>query len=143
MTNKDPQRAVAEWLASCQTRFKNMYDADLDENGWPALQKALKHYDDVGYFTVGEIQYLFNRSHPLGALPKYNQHKGYHRLYGDLKPCPIPDLIASGLVNWRTGQNGVIQQPFAAAIKAETRWEFRQGNLRPQQNTSFGDLFEA
>ena len=132
---------VAQWLDSCQTRFKNMEAAGLDKNGWPALKKALKNFNEKGYFTVGEIQYLFNRSHPLGALPKYNTHKGLNKLHGELLECPIKDLVDTNLVNWRTGQNGVMQPQFAQAIKAETKWEWRMGNLRAQHNTTFSDLF--
>lgn len=133
---------VATWLDSCNTRFKNMESANLDANGYPAISKALKNFDEKGYFTVGEIQYLFNRSHPQGALPKYNTHKGYNNLYGDMLKCPINDLISTNIVNWRTGQNGVMQPNFANAIKTETRWEWRNGNLRPQVNTAFSDLFQ-
>jgi len=133
--------AVALWLDSCKTRFKNMYDHDLDKNGWPALEKALKNYDEKGYFTVGEIQYLFNRSHPKGAIPTYNTHRGYNLRHGDMLRCPIKDLVDTNLVNWRTGSNGVIQPALAQAIKQETKWEFRMGNLRPQVNTTYNDLF--
>ena len=133
--------AVAQWLDSCTTRFKNMEAAKLDEHGWPALKKALKNFNEKGYFTVGEIQYLFNRSHPMGALPKYNTHKGLNKLHGELLECPLKDLVDTNLVNWRTGQNGVMQPQFAAAIKAETKWEWRMGNLRAQHNTTFSDLF--
>lgn len=131
---------VAVWLDSCQTRFKNMHSAKLDMNGWPALQKALTNFDEKGYFTAGEMQYLFNRSHPKGALPDYNTHKGYHKKFGNLEQCPIKDLVDSGLVNWRSG-TGVMQSQFADAIKDETRWEWRMGNLRPQVNTAYSDLF--
>ena len=133
---------VAQWLDSCSTRFKNMFDSNLDTQGWPALQKALEHYDEKGYFTVGEISYLFHRSSKYGAFPKYNTHKGYNKLHGEMLPCPIKEIISSNVVNWRTGQNGVMPQQLAAAIKAETKWEWRNGNLRPQINTAFSDLFE-
>jgi len=139
--NEQAIRNVANWLASCQTRFKNMYDADLDKEGWPRLKQAMDNYDTRGFFTVGEMQYLFNRSHPRGALPKYNHHRGYHKIYGEITDCPLRDLVDSNIVNWRTGGNGVIQPQFATAIKAETRWEFRNGNLRPQPNTAYDDLF--
>jgi hypothetical protein len=132
------QKSVAEWLDSCEKRFRNMFDAKLDENGYPAIQKALKNFNEKGYFTIGEIQYLFNRSHPQGALPKYNRHQGYDKKYGDMIQCPIKDLVDSNLVNWRTGKP---QQPFADAIRAETRWEYKMGNLRPQSSTAFSDLF--
>jgi hypothetical protein len=132
---------TADWLDSCNTRFKNMYDSKLDLNGYPAITKAMANFDSKGTFTVGEIQYLFNRSHPMGALPKYNTHKGYNKIHGDMLPCPLKDLIASGIVNWRTGQNGVLQPMFEQAIKKETSWEWRMGNLRAQTNTAFNDLF--
>lgn len=134
-------RNVAIWLDSCNNRFKNMHTAGLDMNGYPAITKALKNFDEKGYFTVGEITYLFNRSHPQGALPKYNTHKGYNKLHGDMIACPIKDLIDANVVNWRSGQNGVMQPNLINAIKAETKWEWRNGNLRPQQNTTFSDLF--
>jgi hypothetical protein len=132
---------VAQWLDSCNTRFKNMHTAGLDMNGYPAITKALSNFDDKGFFTVGEITYLFNRSHPLGALPKYNTHMKYDKLHGTMLKCPIKDLVDTNIVNWRSGQNGVMQPNFASAIKAETRWEYRMGNLRPQVNTTFDDLF--
>jgi len=132
---------VAHWLDSCNTRFKNMYDAGLDLNGYPAITRAMNNFDAKGSFTVGEIQYLFNRSHPLGALPKYNTHMKYDKIHGNMLKCPINDLITTNIVNWRSGQNGVIQPQFAGAIKAETKWEWRNGNLRPQVNTAFSDLF--
>jgi len=137
----DPTRPVALWLDSCQTRFKNMDLAGLDKNGYPAIQKAMNNFNEKGFFTVGEIQYLFNRSHPLGALPKYNRHRGYDKIHGAMLQCPLKELIASNLVNWRTGSNGVMQAPLASAIKAETNWEWRMGNLRAQVNTAYSDLF--
>lgn len=134
-------RNISEWLASCQTRFKNMYVAELDMNGYPALTKALENYNTKGYFTVGEIQYLFNRSHPKGAIPRYNRHRGYDKIHGNLLPCPLADIIDCNVVNWRTGSNGVIQEHLMDAIKAETNWEFRIGNLRPKHMTTYSDLF--
>lgn len=132
---------VADWLESCYTRFENMHRAGLDKNGLPAIQKALRHYRDTGQLTVGSVQYLFNRTDPRGAVPKYNTHRGYNKRHGEMLPCPIKDLVDSGMVDWRSGSNGVIQQQFAAAIRADTRWEYRMGNLRPQQHTTFSDLF--
>jgi len=131
---------IALWLDSCSTRFKNMELAKLDMNGRPAFEKAMRDYEDKGYFTVGSIQYLFNRTDPRGALPKYNTHKGYDRKYGVMLPCPIKDLVDSNLINWRSG-SGIIQSQFADAIKEDTRGEYKMGNLRPQTNTTYSDLF--
>jgi hypothetical protein len=139
--NDEALRRVAEWLDSCLTRFKNMSEAGLDENGYPAIQKALSNYQDKGYFTVGEIQYLFNRTHPKGKYSTYNTHKGYNKKYGNMMECPLKDIIDANIVNWRTGTNGVIQNTFANTIKAETAWEFRAGTLRARYDTTFNDLF--
>ena len=139
--NTDPKEVVADWLTSCYTRFENMYNADLDKNGLPAIKKAIANYKANGYFSVGEVQYLFNRTHPDGGVPKYNKHKGYDKKYGSMLRCPIKELVDSNMVNWRSGSNGVIQQPFANAIANETNWQWRMGNLRPKNNTTFGDLF--
>lgn len=137
----DPTKAVAAWLDSCQHRFKNMYDAGLDKNGWPALQKALRNFDERGSFTVGEIQYLWNRTDPMGSYPEYNTKRGYNKKFGNMLPCPLKELIDSNLVDWTTGKNGVIQQNLADAIRKRTAWEYRMGNLRAQRNTAFADLF--
>jgi len=141
MAKEQAIKSVALWLDSCLTRFKNMHQADLDLAGYPAIQKAMANFDNRGLFSVGEIQYLFHRSHKFGKLPKYNTHKGYNKLYGEILPCPIQDLIDSGLVNWPSGQNGVIEPELVNAIQKETKWTWTNGNLRPQKNTSFNDLF--
>jgi len=141
MSKDSATYVVAQWLDSCQTRFKNMEAADLDKNGWPALKKALDHFNEKGYFTVGQIVYLFNRTDTRGIYPKYNKHRGYDKIHGNMLPCPIKELVSSNLVNWRTGANGVMTPELAGAIKQETKWEFRMGNLRPQVNTTFNDLF--
>jgi hypothetical protein len=90
---------------------------------------------------VGEIAYLFNRTDPRGIFPKYNKHKGYDKRHGAMLPCPIKALVNTNIVNWRTGQNGVMPQQLADAIKADTNWEWRNGNLRAQVNTAYSDLF--
>ena len=56
MSKDQSVKAVANWLDSCQTRFKNMYNSNLDKNGWPAIQKAINNFNEKGYFTVGEFQ---------------------------------------------------------------------------------------
>lgn len=141
MANEQAINTVAVWIDSCLVRFKNMADAKLDLAGYPRIKQAMLNFELKGSFSVGEIQYLFNRSSPKGRLPKYNQHKHYNKLYGEILPCPIPELVQSGLVNWRSGQNGVIEPEFANAISSATNWQWQNGNLRPKQNTSYTDLF--
>jgi hypothetical protein len=132
---------VAQWLDSCETRFKNMAKANLDTQGYPAIKKALDHFNEKGYFTVGQILYLFNRTDPRGVYPKYNRHRGYDKIHGEMLPCPIKELVATNVVNWRSGANGVMTPELAQAIKADTKWEWKLGNLRAQHNTAFEDLF--
>ena len=134
---------VNNWLISCRDRFQNMADADLDKNGIGAITKAINNFNEKGYFSVGELQYLFNRSHPMGALPNYNTKNNYHKKFGNMLPCPLKEIIDINIIDWRSGSHGVIQPQLAAAIKAETNWEFKLGNLRPQVNTTYSDLFEA
>lgn len=140
MANEKSIKTVALWLDSCLTRFKNMYQADLDLSGYPAIQRAMANFDAKGKFSVGEIQYLFHRSHKFGRLPKYNTHKGYNKLYGEIIACSLQDLIDSGLVNWSSGQNGVIEPELVNAIQKETRWTWTNGNLR-KKPLALADLF--
>lgn len=134
---------VNSWLISCRDRFQNMADAKLDENGIVAITKAINNFNEKGHFTVGELQYLFNRTHKMGALPDYNTKNNYHKKFGNMLPCPLKEIIDINIIDWRSGSHGVIQPQLAAAIKAETKWEFKLGNLRPQVNTTYSDLFEA
>lgn len=144
-TNNDTSvYRVCQWIDSAVTRFKNMYDAGIDTEGWPNIQKMLAHIEQHKCITVGQAQYIFNRTHPMGAVPKYNTHKKYHQSYGNMLECNIKDLIDSDLVDWSSGR-GCMQPNFAAAIKKETDWEYRMGRLVKKRITTaltFDQLFK-
>ena len=130
MTDRNtPSYRVCEWLLSAQTRFRNMDTAGIDKAGYPAIQSALEHLEKTGQLTVGQAQYIFNRTHPKGAVPRYNTHLGYNKKYGNMLPCSINDLVDSNLVDWASGRS-CIQPQFAQAISDETAWEWRMNNLR-------------
>lgn len=134
---------VAEYLASVETRFRNMARQGIDKDGYPNFQQAMKNYERTGRFTVGNLIYLFNRTHDMGYYPKYNHHKGLHKRMGEMLRCPIKDIIDAGVVDWKSGRNGVMTQQLANAIAAETKWHWYNGDLRPKKHTTFDDLFGA
>jgi hypothetical protein len=135
-----PSLRVCEWLISAQTRFKNMYDAGIDANGYPAIQRAIKHLEETGQLTVGAVQYVFNRTHDAGSVKKYNTYKGYDKKYGNMLPCSIPDLIDSNLVDWSTGRT-CMQPAFARAIARETNYSWTAGTLKKKHSQPIQGLF--
>lgn len=132
---------VAEYLASIENRFRNMAKANIDVDGYPRFQQAMKHYEERGKFTVGHLVYLFNRTSPLGVYSDYNTHRGYNKKYGEMLRCPLKDIVDAGVIDWPSGQNGVMTGPLSKAIQAETKWHWTRGNLYPQHNTTFDQLF--
>ena len=141
MSNKIAKNNTVMWIQSALNRFENMYYAGLDMAGKPAIDLAIDHLHTKGYLTVGQLQYLFDRTHSLGKLPKYNTHRGYNKKYGDMTTCNLQDVIDSNLVDWSTGKNNVIKPNLIKAIDQETTWEYRLGNLRKKAPV-MADLFE-
>lgn len=135
-----PSYRVCEWLVSAQNRFKNMYDAGIDENGYPAIQRAIRHLEDTGKLTVGQVQYVFNRTSVYGSVNKYNTYKGYDKKYGNMLPCSVADLLNSGLIDWTTGRH-CMQPAFAQAIARETNYSWINGALKKKQSQPVTGLF--
>jgi hypothetical protein len=142
MDNKIAHNNTVQWIQSALNRFENMYYAGHDLNGKPAIDKAVSHLFEHGKLTVGQAQYLFDRTHALGAQPKYNKHRGFHTKYGDMTTCNLQNLIDSDLVDWTTGKNGVMSPKFAQAISKETNHEWSRGNLQ-KKPAIMADLFEG
>jgi len=136
-----PSYRVCQWVIAAQNRFKNMYDAGIDKNGYPAIQKAVKHMEETGKLTVGQAQYIFNRTHEAGSVNKYNKFKGYDKKYGNMLPCSIPDLIDSDLIDWSTGRTNM-QPEFAAAIARESKYHWFGGKLKRKESKPVTGLFE-
>ena len=100
------QYRVCLWLGKAYDRYKNMHAAGKDMDGLPAINKAVDSMNENKYITVGQLTYLFNRTHPLGVYPNYNTKWGYNKRYGEMMPCDLNDIIDSELVNWSTGTPG-------------------------------------
>ena len=141
MTDKNtPSYKVCEWLIAAQNRFKNMERAGIDKNGYPAIQEALEHLENSGQLTVGQVQYIWNRTDPRGAVPKYNTHLGYNKKYGEMTTINLNDLVDSNLVDWPSGRS-CIQPNFAKAISQDTDWQWRLNTLRRKPMTPVQGLF--
>ena len=138
MDNTIAHNNTVQWLQSISNRFDNMFYASLDLAGKPALSRAVEHLAETGKLTVGAVQYLFDRTHPQGAQPKYNKHRGYHTKYGDMTTCNLQDLIDSDLVDWTSGK---ASPKFIKAISAETNHEWSRGKLQKKPR-AMADLFE-
>ena len=139
-TPNTPDYRVCVWITAAQTRFKNMYDAGKDINGFPAIQKAIKHLESTGKLTVGQVQYIWNRSSPNGSIPKYNTFMGYDKKYGDIPNVSLKDLIDSDLVDWASGRNSM-QPALAAAIARETDYKWQGNKLVKKPRTMASGLF--
>ena len=121
------QYRVCLWLGKAYDRYKNMHAAGKDMDGLPAINKAVDSMNENKYITVGQLTYLFNRTHPLGVYPNYNTKWGYNKRYGEMMPCDLNDIIDSELVNWSTGTPG---SNLKEAIAADTPWHWNQGTLK-------------
>jgi hypothetical protein len=117
-----------------------MAEAGIDANGYPAIQRAIKHLEETGQLTVGQAQYVFNRTSVYGSVKNYNTYKGYDKKYGSMLPCSIPDLIASNLVDWSTGRT-CMQPAFAKAIATETNYQWIAGTLKRKHSKPIEGLF--
>jgi hypothetical protein len=141
MTDKNtPSYQVCEWLIAAQNRFKNMADAKIDPNGFPAIQEALQHLEKTGQLTVGQVQYIWNRTDSRGAVPDYNHYKGYNKKYGNMTTINLNDLIDSNLVDWQSGRS-CIQPQFVKAIAQDTDWQWKMNTLRRKPMTPVQGLF--
>lgn len=140
MENESASYRVCEWIIAAQNRFKNMYDAGIDLQGYPEIQKAIKHLQETGKLTVGQTQYVFNRTDESGSVSKYNTYKGYNKKYGEMLPCSVKDLVDSGLVDWASGRH-CMQSAFAKAIAKETNYQWVNGQLKRKPSQIVQGLF--
>jgi len=129
MSNKIARNNTLLWIQSALNRFENMYHAGLDLNGKAAIDKAIDHLYEKNQLTVGALQYLFDRSHPNGSLPRYNTHRGYNKKYGDIIACDLQQIIDSGLIDWTSAKNA-IKPNLVKSIDSDTDHEYRLNTLR-------------
>lgn len=140
MNQDESIRKVCEWLVAAQNRFKNMYDHNIDREGYPAIQKAIKQLEDTKKISVGSCVYIWNRSNEDGSMPTYNSFKGYNKKYGEMIPIDLNDLINSDLVLWESGRNGM-QPRFAQAIDNQTNYKWSGHTLKRKPSIVVKGLF--
>jgi hypothetical protein len=92
----------AEWMQSWATRLQNVYNAGIDQDGYPHFLEALKYYDATGKFTPGQLDYLLRRDSHLGhgKLKDYNTYKGLNKRMGNFLPAPVQAIIHSNFIDW-------------------------------------------
>jgi hypothetical protein len=74
-----------------------MKQAGIDELGLTIATNMVERYLTQGVITPGELEYVYNRTHELGDLPKYN--KTGAKKYGLMKKCPV-ELLVTHVVDW-------------------------------------------
>tara|TARA_R110000868_G_scaffold92333_2_gene256067 strand:+ start:5201 stop:5623 length:423 start_codon:yes stop_codon:yes gene_type:complete len=140
MDNTIAHNNTVHWIQSALNRFDNMYLAKLDMAGKPAIDKAINHLYEHGTLTSGAVQYLFDRTHANGSVPKYNTHRGYNKKYGEMIACDLQSIIDSKLVDWTTAKHA-LKPNLIRSINLETDHEWYRGNLR-KKPPIMADLFE-
>lgn len=95
MTNQQ-KTIVDDYFASILNRFFNMKQAKIDELGLARAIEMVERYQATGTITPGEFQYIYDRTHPQGRLPKYNKTGKKHGL---MDTCPV-QIMVTHVVDW-------------------------------------------
>lgn len=95
MTNEQ-RTTVDDYFASILNRFYNMKQANIDELGLKRAVKMVERYQQTGTITPGEFEYIYDRTHELGRLPKYNKTGKKHGL---MDACPV-EIMVTHVVDW-------------------------------------------
>jgi len=131
---------VIAWIEAARKRFECMAKAGIDTEGIANIDRMYDHIKRTQHITVGQAQYIFDRTHPKGLYPRYNTFRRYHERYGSLMRCDLRHLIASDVVDWRTGHS-CMQPNFSKAILEETGWLYKNGSLTKPRTTNYTTLF--
>ena len=95
MTNGQRQ-IIDDYFASILTRFHNMKTSEVDELGLDRAIVMIEGYIAKNTITPGEFQYIYDRTHPCGRLPKYNKSGKKHGL---MKECPV-EIMVEWVIDW-------------------------------------------
>lgn len=87
---------IDDYLASILQRFWNMKEANVDVIGITKAVKMVEGYQKTGTISPREFRYIFDRTHPLGELPKYNKTG---KKWGLMNECPV-DILIEEVVDW-------------------------------------------
>lgn len=94
---QDQTQIIDDYFASILSRFYNMEQQGIDLVGIKKATKMVEGYLKTRTITPGEFQYIYDRTHPLGKLPKYNKTG---RKWGLMNECPV-SLLVEWVVDWR------------------------------------------
>jgi hypothetical protein len=135
-----PQQAqtVDDYFASILQRFWNMKQAGVDEIGLKKAIEMVERYQNTKTITPGEFEYVYNRTHSKGKLPKYNKTG---KKWGLMNECPV-DILVEHVVDWRIPHKHIKQQ---LADNHDLFWEwYSDSNLlnRPRYSKIYRELFK-
>jgi hypothetical protein len=136
----DSLQYVVNWIEAARNRFEQMALAGVDTEGIENVKRMYDHIKRTQHITVGQAQYIFDRTHRLGRYPRYNTFRRYNKRYGDLIRCDLTHLVMSDVVDWSTGHS-CIQANFKLALRTETGYEYHNGKLRRIPENTFTTLF--
>ena len=131
MTPKQAQ-TVDDYFASILSRFYNMYQSGVDPIGINKATEMVEGYLRNKTITPGEFKYIYDRTHPLGELPKYNKTG---KKWGLMNECPVAILVEH-VVDWRI-PHAILKTKLAK--NHPLFWDWYASNK--QVNPVYSDLF--
>lgn len=137
MTNNQ-HNIVDNYFASILTRFFNMKQHHIDELGLQRAIEMAERYQDTGTITPGEFEYIYNRTHAKGKLPKYNKTG---KKYGLMDQCPV-DIMVEHVVDWTIPAHQFKHQ-LSTNHPEFYQWYSNSNNLnRPKLSPVYKNLFK-
>jgi len=136
MTN-DQRHTIEVYFESILTRFYNMEQQEVDLIGIKKATKMVEGYIKTNTITPGEFQYIYDRTHPLGKLPRYNKTG---KKFGLMLECPVA-LLVEFVVDWRIPATD-FKHHLAKQHDNFWEWYSQSNNLnRPPVNPIYKKLF--
>jgi hypothetical protein len=129
---------IDDYFASILNRFWNMNQEGVDLIGIKKATEMVEGYLKNKTITPGEFKYIYDRTHPLGKLPKYNKTG---RKFGLMDTCPV-DILVEHVVDWRIPHNKLKHQ-LNKDHDQFWQWYSESNNLsRPPVSPVYKELFK-
>jgi hypothetical protein len=135
-----PQQAqtIDDYFASILSRFWNMNQSGVDTIGIKKATEMVEGYLKTKTITPGEFKYIYDRTHPLGELPKYNKTG---KKWGLMDECPV-DILVEYVVNWQIPHQS-FKMKLAKNHPQFPDWYASSNNLnRPKLSPIYSELFK-
>jgi hypothetical protein len=129
---------VDDYFASILSRFYKMHQSGVDLIGIKKATEMVEGYLNTKTITPGEFEYIYDRTHQLGKLPKYNKTG---KKWGLMNSCPV-DILVEHVVDWRIPHKHIKQQ-LANNHPEFWKW-YSDSNLlnRPKRSPIYSELFK-